>query len=1037
MQVSGAIDVFSERFFGLSPGAGAGGCAVAAPVGASNAFLALALARRGAPRTVLAVADGIPAAERLADDLQILSGESGADVLEYPADDGDDGRIAAQGARGRTVAAIVSPSGSERPRVVVAPLAALGLPVPSDCLETFKAVPGAAQYGETAAYIRNAGYKRTVVVESEGEWSARGGIIDAWCPGEPFPVRLDFDGDILERAKSFDPASQRSLETLPHAMLRKVAPDGGAGDAKLCDFLPPGTALLAPAAAKDALDGSLAKIGTAVWYGEPAPPGVPVSPFLPRALPGFGELDPARAHHPELFEEARARLARHLEAAAAKGEPVLAADALSGGFELAPDGDFRGLIAVAKADRVFTRRAVRVPRRVSARGRRIGSFEELEPGELVVHAHYGVGRFLGSSQISLAGSAVEAYTVEYADGAKLHVPADHAHLLTRYVGVKGRDAVLSRLDGKKWSNDRAKAEKAVEDLAAALLDTQAKRETLPGFACDTDCEGKEAFYAAFPYEETGDQLAAIRDVENDMASQKPMDRLVCGDAGYGKTEVAVRAAYIAAMNGRQTVLVAPTTILAEQHCETFLSRFDGTPVRIEPVSRLQTDGIRAGTLERIASGACDIAIGTHALLGEGIRFKNLGLVVIDEEQRFGVLQKERLKRLHPGVDVLTLSATPIPRTLYMALTGAKDLSLLQTPPARRVAVETQVVRESDEAIRAAVEAELARGGRVFCLHNRIASMPAVERRLRRLVPEARIAVAHGRMDAETLAARMRAFERGGANVLLSTAIVESGIDIPEANTIIVFDAQMFGLADLYQLRGRVGRSVRRGRALFLLPAGGGDSDARERLSALKRQGGSGAGFSIAMRDLELRGAGNLLGAKQSGHIAAVGFSLYCQLLRRAVARLKGEPPPDMLDVRLNLDFIDMSPAGGDRSGAAHAAIPYDYIEDLPLRMGVMKKLAETTTPDALKELFEEMEDRFGAPPAEARRLFAVAGLRIACAAAGIASIDAKGSRAWFRRPDDETPVAVCDLRTSSPDAKTAELRRQLARLRRDLPPRRG
>ena len=474
------------------------------------------------------------------------------------------------------------------------------------------------------------------------------------------------------------------------------------------------------------------------------------------------------------------------------------------------------------------------------------------------------------------GRRSEVFTIEYADGGKLHVPAAHAHLLSRYVGVKGEAVRLHRLDGKRWEKDKKDAQKAVADLAAALLETQAKRETVPGFAYDVHCDGREAFDAAFPYEETADQLAAIAAIEKDLAATKPMDRLVCGDAGYGKTEVAMRAAFIAAMNGKQVAVLAPTTVLAEQHFETFTSRFDGTPIRIESCSRFQSAGTHAGTFQRLATGACDIVIGTHAILSSKICFRDLGLIIIDEEQRFGVRHKEHLKRLRATADVLTLSATPIPRTLYLSMTGARDLSLLRSPPRERVAVETRIVRDSDETIRTAIESELLRGGQVFFLHNRVSDIGRVEKRLSALLgaesrhlPSTpttirrtpRIVVAHGQMDSRTLAKKMRDFERGEYDILLSTTIVESGIDIPRANTILVDKADTFGLADLYQLRGRVGRSSKQGYAYFLLPPSGSvDSDARERLAALKRHGGLGSGFNLAVRDLELRGAGNLLGS---------------------------------------------------------------------------------------------------------------------------------------------------------------------------------
>ena len=878
------------------------------------------------------------------------------------------------------------------------------------------------------------GYNRVAAVEQEGDCSVRGGILDAWSPGEEFPVRAEFFGDELESIRAFDAATQISIERLERVTLLPVK-EGGENKtqdnrATVLDLLPAGSVVLAlehnDYSIETALGESALKRFSVVYTGDPAPRGVASYAFATAPLPGFAELGADEAHHPELFDDARRRLERHVAAAEARGDLVLREDGLSGGFEVNfRDGGGRNLVVVTKSDRVFTRRKQsrgsrgRLP---SLQGVRINDFEDLEPGEYVVHVDYGVGRFIGSSEIVVDGRRSEVFTIEYADGAKLHVPAVHAHLLSRYVGVKGEAVHLHRLDGKRWAKDKVAAQKAVADLAAALLDTQAKREVTPGFAYDVECDGIEAFEAAFPYEETPDQLAAIAAIKKDLSSTKPMDRLVCGDAGYGKTEVAMRAAYIVAMNGRQVAVLAPTTVLAEQHFETFTSRFDGTPIRIESVSRFQTKNTHNGTFQRLATGVCDIVIGTHAILSGKIAFRDLGLIIIDEEQRFGVRHKEFHKRLRATADVLTLSATPIPRTLYMSMTGARDLSLLRSPPRERVAVDTRIVTDSDEIVAAAIEAELARGGQVFFLHNRVTTIGKVEKRLKAIVPDAKVVVAHGQMENRTLARKMREFERGAYDILLSTTIVESGIDIPRANTILVDHAEMFGLADLYQLRGRVGRSSRQGRAIFLLPTGGlVDSDARERLAALKRHGGLGAGFDLAVRDLELRGAGNLLGAQQSGHIAAVGFGLYCQLLRRTIAQMKGEKVREIVDVKLNLDFIDSSPASEDESSAA--ALPYEYVEEDAQRMSFLKRFAEAMDEKVVHALEAELKDRFGPLPSAAKRMVRLAELRVRCAARGVGIIDVKGNRAVLYKAGSRDIAKVVELRGKTADRKIAELLR--------------
>ena len=1026
-----ALELFSSRFSPPSPTEG-GAVAISSLTGAADAFLALALTNGS--RLVLAATPGLPDADRLADDLHTLSATipsaRNIRVLEFPPPLAGD--VGALGTRLKTLAALRAWPLSPYPCVLVVSSPALSSPVPTGAPPVISLGTDPVKFGDICEKLASFGYNRVPMVEQVGDFSVRGGIVDAWSPGEEFPIRAEFFGDDLESIRTFDAATQMSIERVDKAALLPAGSKDDEQDKQcsLLDLLPDGSTILA----LEHNDYSLPVPRTVasemrpyqftfVYTGDPAPRGVPTGKFQTSPLPGFAELGADEAHHPELFDAARGRLERHLAAAKKRGDLVLAIDDLSGGFELAPSTGAAGekaLLVVAKSDRVFAKRKTHLRNAALARGARLNDFDELDPGEYVVHVDYGVGRFIGSSEILVNGKRSEVFTIEYADGAKLHVPAAHAHLLSRYVGVKGEAVRLHRLDGKRWAKDKADAQKAVTDLAAALLETQARRELVPGFAYDIECDGMDAFEAAFPYEETPDQAAAIAAVKKDLAAQKPMDRLICGDAGYGKTEVAMRAAFIAAMNGKQTAVLAPTTVLAEQHFETFTSRFDGTPIRIESVSRFQSDATHKGTFQRLATGACDIVIGTHAILSSKIAFRDLGLIIIDEEQRFGVRHKEFLKRLRATADVLTLSATPIPRTLYLSMTGARDLSLIRTPPRERVAVETKVVRDSAATVRAAVGAELARGGQVFFLHNRVSTIGKAEKRLNETCPEARVVVAHGQMDARTLARKMRDFERGKFDVLLSTTIVESGIDIPRANTIIVDHAEMFGLADLYQLRGRVGRSSREGHAYFLLPAEGlVDSDARERLSALQRHGALGSGFNLAVRDLELRGAGNLLGSQQSGHIAAVGFGLYCQLLQRTIAMMKGEKVQDIVEVKLHLDFIDYSPASEDDASAA--ALPYSYVEEDVQRMSFMKRFAEATDEKVVVALASELRDRFGPLPPAAKRLVALAKLRVACAAAKISNIDAKDRRAVFYKVGSRDVAFVRDFRGKTPDRKIAEL----------------
>ena len=1011
-----ALTAFASMF---SPPGGKSRGSVAVPslTGAADAFLATALADG---RIVLAVVPGMPESDRLAADLKIITDGTGIRILEFPPP--IEGDKAALGLRIRTVAALHAWSIKPYPCIVIAPFAALHVEaaLPDGAAATLRTgAEGGPTYKELIDILAKTGYERLPQVEKEGDFSVRGGIVDVWSPGDEVPIRAEFFGDDLESIRIFDPATQVSVGNVESCELMPVSPgdSDGACRGSVIDLLPDEAAVLALehneydiAPLLRGRDGLFA-----VFTGDPAPRGVSTYDFQTSSLPGFSELDADESHHPELFDAARQRLEQHLSASERRGDLVVKADDLSGGFEIrGPDG--KSLVVVTKADRVFTKKRVRArPSAMASAGQRLNDFEDLEPGEYVVHVDYGVGRYIGSSEIVVDGRRSEVFTIEYADGGKLHVPASHAHLLSRYVGVKGEAVRMHKLDGKRWEKDKRDAQKAVTDLAASLLETQAKRETVPGFAYDVNCDGRAAFDAAFPYEETPDQIAAIADINHDLSSHKPMDRLVCGDAGYGKTEVAMRAAFVAAMNGKQVAVLAPTTVLAEQHFETFTSRFDGTPVRIESVSRFQSAGEHKGTFHRLETGVCDIVIGTHAILSPNIHFHDLGLIIIDEEQRFGVRHKEFLKSLRATADVLTLSATPIPRTLYLSMTGARDLSLLRSPPRERVAVETRVVRDADAVVKSAIEAEMLRGGQIYFLHNRVATIGRVEKRIKTLCPKARVVVAHGQMDSRTLAGKMRDFERGEYDVLLSTTIVESGIDIPRANTILIDRADTFGMADLYQLRGRVGRSSRQGYAYFLLPPSGAiDAEARERLAAIRRHGGLGAGFNLAVRDLELRGAGNLLGSQQSGHIAAVGFGLYCQLLRRTIAMMKGETPKDIVDVKLNLDF-------------ANPRLPFTYIEEDVQRLSLMRRFAEAQDRKAVKALAAEMEDRFGPLPPEAREYVRVALLRTECAAAGIASIDVKGPQAVFCKVGSRDIAFVERLRGTDASSKLAELLRAVKR----------
>ncbi|HDL64875.1 MAG TPA: transcription-repair coupling factor, partial [Proteobacteria bacterium] len=537
---------------------------------------------------------------------------------------------------------------------------------------------------------------------------------------------------------------------------------------------------------------------------------------------------------------------------------------------------------------------------------------DYHPGDYVVHLDHGVGKFLGIRSISSEGREREMLVIGYAEGAKLYLNLTQSHLVSRYLGAGKANPKLDRLGGNRWLRVKIGAERAVKDLAGDLLELQAHRAATRGHSFPPDNAWQKEFEAAFIYQETDEQARAIIEVKEDMEASRPMDRLLCGDVGYGKTEVAIRAAFKAVMDGKQTAILVPTTVLAQQHLRTFRDRISDYPVRVEALSRLVSSKEQAKIIDDLAAGTVDIVIGTHRLLQNDIAFKSLGLVIIDEEQRFGVRHKEKLKRMKKLVDVLTLTATPIPRTLYLSLTGARDLSSITTPPQDRLAVETRVMPYNPEVVKTAVRREVDRGGQIFYLHNRVKDIETVRSKLEIRFPDLKIAVGHGQMDDKELAGAMEEFAAGTIDLLVCTTIIESGLDIPNANTIIIENAHRFGLADLYQLRGRVGRYKHRAYAYFFYPPAIYLEDgARKRLRAIEEFSHLGAGYGLALRDLEIRGAGNILGREQHGHIAAVGFDLYCRLLRESVTRLRGEepkaPPRSTIDfdlpVTIPLDYV--------------------------------------------------------------------------------------------------------------------------------------
>ena len=685
----------------------------------------------------------------------------------------------------------------------------------------------------------------------------------------------------------------------------------------------------------------------------------------------------------------------------------------------------RGLVVVSETEifgRVRPRRATGSKRALVQRAQvdQLLDFAELVEGDFVVHLQHGIAHYRGLTKIDTRDGIREVISLEFDDHVTLHVPLQESHLISRYVGLSKAKPQLGRIGTQRWEKARKAAERSTVDLAAELLRMQAARETKPGFAHPPDTDWQREFEASFPFTETRDQLTAINDTKTDLERPQPMDRLICGDVGFGKTEVAIRAAFKAVQGGRQVAVLVPTTVLAQQHLNTFRERMAGYPIAVEMVSRFRTRREQSAILAATAAGQVDILVGTHRLLQKDIAFKELGLVVIDEEQRFGVKHKERFKTMRASVDVLSMSATPIPRTLYLAMTGARDMSVIETAPVNRHPIQTIVKTYDDKIVVDAVRREVARGGQIFYLHNRVQTIDLVASHLSELLPDVKIGVGHGQMDEKQLERVMTDFVAGDYQLLVCTTIIESGLDIPNCNTIIIEGADRFGLSQLYQLRGRVGRFKHQAYAFLLLHRHTRLVEiARERLNAMRTHNQLGAGFRIAMRDLELRGAGNLLGSEQSGHIVGVGFELYCQLLRQSVARLKGDTQADAIRASVKLDFVFVGDGDPDAAKPRHgrhqdsytalrdaehaesgavkveliqARLPISYIAETRLRLDFYRRLAMAGSLKELKQLAEDLKDRFGKYGDNVRALLRVTEIRIRAEQKRLVSVETQNNR---------------------------------------------
>ena len=850
--------------------------------------------------------------------------------------------------------------------------------------------------------LGHAGYEPVAQVTARGQFAIRGGIVDVFSFHHSLPIRLEWFDDELESIRQFSLDSQTSIEQLPTCTL--LLGEAESVGKKLADYIRSDDLTVDVDASWD--DGKLHITSDVVASGE----FDFNTAFYDHGLGEFeaGDFVVDEMKRERFFSQLRNWRTdgwRTFVFCNNEGEierlrelvPPVEADALcfivgilARGFTFPT-----GKIAVICDSELFGRYRNNRARRATLKRQRETSqrqqidFSELVEGDHVVHLEHGIARY---EELKTVGTE-DVLVLTFAEGAKLYVPLEQSFLVARYVGVGKRNPDLSKLGSEAWNNAKKKAEKSVFDYAAKLLEVHAAREVQKGFAFPPDNKWMREFESSFLYKETPDQLTAILDAKNDMEGERPMDRLICGDVGFGKTEVAIRAAFKAVTSGKQVAILVPTTVLAEQHYRNIRERVSDYPITVGLLSRYRTRSQQAETAKGMTDGSVDIVIGTHRLISKDIEFKNLGLVVIDEEQRFGVLHKEKFKAMWPLVDMLTLSATPIPRTLYMSLMGAKDMSTIETPPANRIPVETIICPYDERVIRDAIDREIARNGQVYFLHNRVGDIELIAAKIKKLCPKARILIGHGQMEEGALEDVMHQFIAGEADVLIATTIIESGVDIPNANTIIIDRADRFGLADLYQLRGRVGRAHHKAYAYLMLPrdmmtAG----EARKRIAAIKQYGSLGAGFKIAMRDLEIRGAGNILGTAQSGHIVTIGFDLYCARLRQAIAKLKGQRPKHRIDIAVSIDFIITSEAqwiGTKASDKAPAFIPSSYISETQLRIAAYRRLNEIATQEQLDLVKKEWRDRFGKIPDAAANLLLLSELKLSAAARKITAIETK------------------------------------------------
>jgi len=975
--------------------------------GSSAPFVAAAVAKLTG-RSLLYVTAHLDQADDVQEDLELFTDQP-AEILpgweSDPPEDLSGDEIAAERLNLLTRLA----HRTEAPKIIVAPIQAIIFPVPdpqSLSQECFRLHQDRdLDLDQFAQWLVDHGYTRLDRVEQPGDFSVRGGIIDVYPSGVGFPVRAELFGQEIESIRRFDPATQRSTET----MNSFVVPATGQYLRKLpgccfLQYLPDETIICwhEPIEISEVADTFISRLSDPVGaypyhaisrqsqrfaqLGLLRFPGqvfehrlrfefAPLPRFDPKPEAAIDQvIELAREYNVTVFCENPAEQERLSQLLRSKSPEAAEAISLRQGLL------HRGFlwpahkIALVGQHEIFHRYEHRHRLRKGPVVRTIDTFAELEPGDYVVHVHHGIGKYQGIKTVRRDGRREECLCITYANNTTLHVPIWQADLVQKYIGGFRGHPPLSTLGAKTWQRTKAKVDNAVTSLAGELLEIQAKREALGGIAFSEDSTWLRQLEESFIYQETEDQLLAIRDIKQDMQRPQAMDRLLCGDVGYGKTELAIRAAFKAVEAGYQVAVLVPTTILAEQHFRTFSERLAEFPFVIETISRFKSKAEQNRILAKTVVGAVDILIGTHRLLSSDVRFARLGLVIIDEEQRFGVAQKERLKKLRATVDVLTLTATPIPRTLHLALVGLRDISTLATPPLDRRSIHTELRKLDWQLVRNAVLRELNRDGQVYFLHNYVRDIDKVAEKLRQVVPEAEVVVGHGQMDEKQLEKVMLQFIRREADVLVCTTIIESGVDIPTVNTIFINNADRFGLANLHQLRGRVGRYKYHAYAYLLIPPNRPITPTAERrLRAIEEYSELGAGFRIAMRDLEIRGAGNILGPEQSGHIAAVGYELYCQLLASAVKRLQ-DREDDRALYKANLDL------------PLEAYLPQKYVTSEPDRLQVYQQMAKARSLKEIDQLENDLVDIYGPIPRPARVLLDLARLRLLAGSHSIKTI---------------------------------------------------